>query len=64
MITPIVLLMDAAILNNTDAFLVDDHVVESPAKIEPTSSHEMRPISKLLLQWVEVAVGVYESQIQ
>ena len=53
--------MDAAILNNPDAFLVDDHVVKSPAEIKPTSTHEMRPISELLLQRVEVAIGVYES---
>ena len=52
--------MDAAILNNPDAFLVHDHVVKSPAEIKTTATHKMRPICELLLQWVQVTVGVYE----
>ncbi len=53
--------MNTAILYNPDAFLVHDHVVKSPAEIETPAAHKMRPISELLLQRVEVAIGVYES---
>lgn len=60
MVTSIVFLMDAAILDYPDAFLVHDHIVKSPAEIKTTAAHKMRPICELLLQWVQVTVGVYE----
>lgn len=64
MITSIVLLVNAAILNNAYTFLVHYHIVEAPPEIKAASPHKMRPIRELLFQRVEVSISIYKTQVE